>query len=268
MTGQRSAPLPLDGKTVHVWLVASDAIGDDLLRRYQALLAPVERERWLSFRVRGAAIQYLIGRALLRTSLSRYAPVPADAWIFETNAYGCPYLAAPLAQHGLRFNLSHTDGLVACAVSRGGDVGVDVENATRDVDPLSLAPTVFATPEIADIEATVPAERAQRFFAYWTLKEAYIKARGMGVSLALDGFWFDLDRDPPRIHFGERCPDRPERWHFSRCRPTPAHALAIAVAPASGAEPQLRLRWIVPPAPADGRAVETCAARDGRSGRG
>jgi 4'-phosphopantetheinyl transferase len=261
MTGQRSAPLPLDGKTVDVWLVASDAIGDDLLHRYQALLAPAERERWQRFLVRGAAIQYLVGRALLRTSLSRYTRVPANAWVFETNAYGCPYLAPPLARHSLRFNLSHTGGLVACAISRGGDVGVDVENVTRDVDPLALAPTVFAVPEIADIEAAAPTERRQRFFAYWTLKEAYIKARGMGVSLALDGFWFDLDRDPPRIHFGERCPDRPERWHFSRCRPTPAHALAVATAPASGAEPRLCLRWVVPPPPADDRAGEACARR-------
>lgn len=268
MTGQRSAPLPLDSNMVHVWLVASDATGDDLLDRYQALLDPAERERWQRFRVRGAADQYLIARALLRTSLSRYAAVPSDAWAFETNAYGCPYLAPSLAHHGLRFNLSHTDGLVACAISRGGEVGIDVENATRDVDPLSLAPTVFAAPEISDIEATAPAERTERFFAYWTLKEAYIKARGMGVSLALDGFWFDLDRDPPRIHFGDRCPDRPERWHFSRCRPTPDHALALAVAPSSGAEPRLCLRWVVPPAPADARAVRIPASRRGDSGNG
>jgi 4'-phosphopantetheinyl transferase len=252
MSEQRGAPLPLDGETVHVWLSARDAISDELLSRYALFLDAAERERWQRFRARGAADQYLIGRALLRTSLSRYAPVPPDGWVFATNAYGCPFIDEPASLRDLRFNLSHTDGLIACAVTRGGEIGIDVENATREVDPLALAPTVFARPEIEDVAAAPPEERTERFFAYWTLKEAYIKARGIGVSLALKGFWFDLNNDPPRIHFSERCPDRPERWQFQRYRPTPNHALAIAVATPTGRGARIRLRRIVPPGPGSG----------------
>jgi 4'-phosphopantetheinyl transferase len=257
MTAQKAVPLQLDSETVHIWLASRAAVGDDMLPGYAWLLDDVERERWRRFRVRSAADQYLIGRALLRTTLSRYAPVSARAWAFEVNAYGSPYVSEPGSHRDLRFNISHTDGLVACAVTRGGEVGIDVENSTREVDPLALAPTVFARPEVEDVAAAAPEQRRQRFLAYWTLKEAYIKARGMGVSLALDGFWFDLSSDPPRIQFGARCPDRSERWYFYRCAPTPSHALAIAVATPSGGTPQLQLHWTVPSA-----STEDVALRD------
>jgi 4'-phosphopantetheinyl transferase len=235
---------------VDVWLTALGAVERDLLSSYVGLLSAAERERWRRFLVRHAADQYLTGRALLRTTLSRYAPVPENAWVFETNAYGCPYVAEPTALRDLRFNLSHTEGLVACAVTRRGEVGVDVEHTAREVDPLALAPAVFAPPEVRDVAATPPEARRQRFFAYWTLKEAYIKARGMGISLALDGFWFELDGPAPRIHFSDRCPDREDRWHVRRWQPTPSHALALAVATPSGRPPSLVVRWVVPSLPA------------------
>jgi 4'-phosphopantetheinyl transferase len=264
MTGQRAAPLPLDEDGVDVWLTALGAGERDLLSSYVRLLSAAERERWQRFLVRGAADQYLTGRALLRTTLSRYAPVPEDAWVFETNAYGCPYVAEPAALRDLRFNLSHTEGLVACAVTRRGEVGVDVENTGRAIDPLALAPAVFAAPEVRDVAATAPEARRQRFFAFWTLKEAYIKARGMGISLALDGFWFELDGAAPRIHFSDRCPDREDRWHAWRWQPTPSHALALAVATPSGRAPRLGVRWVVPTLPASAVAESRGGDADGR----
>lgn len=241
--------LSLDEAAVDIWLTALDRLGDDLLGRYPALLAPGERERWQRFRVRGAADQYLVGRALLRTTLARYAPVAATDWAFETNAFGCPYVSSPVAHRDFRFNLSHTEGLVACAVTRRGEVGIDVESTARAVDPLALAPTVFAGPEIEALAAAPEAQRQQRFFAYWTLKEAYIKGRGIGISLPLDGFWFELDGPAPRIHFSERCQDQEERWHFFRWQASPTHAMALAVAPPARRAPLIRLRWIEPAAP-------------------
>ncbi|HUJ98335.1 MAG TPA: 4'-phosphopantetheinyl transferase superfamily protein [Stellaceae bacterium] len=264
MTEPRAAPLPLDEDGVDVWLTALDAVERDLLSSYVRLLSAAERERWRRFLVRGAADQYLTGRALLRTTLSRYAPVPEDAWVFETNAYGCPSVAEPAALRDLRFNLSHTEGLVACAVTRRGEVGVDVENTGREVDPLALAPMVFAAPEVRDVAAAPPEARRQRFFAYWTLKEAYIKARGMGISLALDGFWFELDSPAPRIHFSDRCPDREDRWHVWRWQPTPNHALALAVATPSGRAPQVRLRWVMPALPTSSVAESRGGEADDR----
>jgi 4'-phosphopantetheinyl transferase len=240
-----AAALPLAAGAVDVWLTAMVAVEERLKARYVPLLDSEEEARWRRFRVEGARNQYLIGRALLRTTLSLYADVPPTTWRFETNRYGCPFVAAPAACRDLRFNLSHTEGLVACAVTRDGDVGIDVESTEREVDPLELAPSVFAPDEIADLGAMPPGERRDRFFSYWTLKESYIKARGMGLSLRLDGFWFELGGNSPRISFAASCPDRPERWHFEQHRPTPHHKLALAVSPPPDRS-AIRQRWVVP----------------------
>ena len=252
MTKVTDALLRLEGDAVDIWLTSLAEVSDSGLSTYEALLSETERDRWRRFKVRGAADQYIVGRALLRTTLSRYAPVPELAWIFATNDYGCPYISQPASSRTLRFNLSHTEGLVACAVTRGNEIGIDVENTARPLDPLELAPTVFAAPEIDRVATATEEDRRALFFAYWTLKEAYIKARGMGVSLPLDGFWFELD-DIPHIHFAASCPDRPERWHFRRWQATPNHTLAAAVATASQRPPRFRRRWVVPDAPAVGR---------------
>ena len=238
--------LPLASGRVELWLTATAAVGTALRPRYAQLLDAGEQARWQRFRVDGARDQYLIGRALLRTTLSRYAEVAETEWRFETNAYGCPFVASPAACRDLRFNLSHTDGLVACAVTRQGEVGIDVENTKRTVDPLELAPMVFAAAEIADLAAIPPEGRHARFFSYWTLKESYIKARGMGLSLPLDGFWFELDGDRPRIRFAATCPDRSERWYFEQRQPTASHKLALAVSMRQEAAPAIRQRWVVP----------------------
>jgi 4'-phosphopantetheinyl transferase len=242
----RKAPLPLPPGQVDIWLTSLASVGDELRLAYQPLLSASERERWQRFLVEGARLQHLVARALVRTSLSRYAEVPADAWQFEPNRYGRPYVSQPPAFRDLYFNLSHTDGLVVCAVSRSSDIGVDVENIQRDLDILALAPSVFAPTEVARVRQSPPDDRSDYFFSYWTLKEAYIKARGMGLSLALDGFWFDLSGAAPRVQFSERCPDDPQRWRFRQFTPTPRHKLAVAVAPPAGREPDIRLHWVVP----------------------
>ena len=250
----RTAPLPLAPGQVDIWLTSLAGVDDELRLAYQRLLSASERERSQRFRVEGALLQHLVARALVRTTLSGYADVPEDAWEFEPNRYGRPYVSQPTAFRDLYFNLSHTDGLVACAVSRSGDIGVDVENIRRDLDILALAPSVFAPPEVASVRQSPPAGRIDRFFSYWTLKEAYIKARGMGLSLALDGFWFELSGAAPRVHFSERCPDESERWRFRQFTPTAQHKLALAVSPPAGHEPDIRLHWVVPLMPGADRA--------------
>jgi 4'-phosphopantetheinyl transferase len=132
---------------------------------------------------------------------------------------------------------------VACAVARDCVIGIDVENITRTLDIDALAPTVFAPAELADIRQSPPQDRRNRFFSYWTLKESYIKARGMGLSFPLDAFWFDTSGRSPLLHVTDHCADAPERWHFCQYAPTAEHRMAIAVAAPRGTEPSIRLRW-------------------------
>ncbi|WAP67159.1 4'-phosphopantetheinyl transferase family protein [Jiella pelagia] len=211
------------------------------------LLNPAERARYERYRVEGARREYLTGRALVRASLSRYADVDPADWRFEANRYGRPSVAAEQAHlaPGLVFNLSHTRGLVALAVGRDCDLGVDVEWIDRDNELAKLCDRYFAPSEAAYARAGEGAELKERFFAFWTLKEAYIKARGMGLALPLDGFAYDITGEAPTIRFEPTCPDDPGRWRFMRRAMGPVHRLALAIASKQD-EMRLRFRRVVP----------------------
>jgi len=242
----RSTSLQLRTGEVDVWLTSLSDIGPAQELACQQLLSEPERTKWQRFLVPHARLQYLVTRALVRTALSKYADVPRGEWRFETNGYGRPHLARAHDLRDLRFNLSNTAGLVACAISRNDEIGIDVETMARHVDVDAVAPTVFAPAELADFRRATADDRIDRFFSYWTLKEAYIKARGIGLSLPLDGFWFELGGSSPILHVTDRCPDIPGRWRFYQYAPTDAHKMAIAVAASAGVEPSIRLSWMTP----------------------
>lgn len=171
----------------------------------------------------------MTARILVRRLLSRYAPVEAREWGFTTGPYGKPAVAAPRLPVPLFFNLSHTRGLVCCAVARREEIGVDVETIQRRTPGAELARRYFSRQEVADL-FSLPVERqAAAFFDYWTLKEAYIKARGKGLAIPLDQFTFHLlEEGPPRISFSPKLDDWPDTWWFAQRQPSTDHRLALA----------------------------------------
>jgi 4'-phosphopantetheinyl transferase len=199
---------------IHLW-TAPPALLDDpaLAARCFALLDDEERARNARFRFERNRREDLLARAMIRTVLARYRPVEPEAWRFRRNDHGRPEIDPPC---GLRFNLTHHPTLVACAiVDEELDVGVDVEPLARGGSLLALAPRVFAAAELAALRALPDAAQPERAVALWTLKEAYLKARGVGLSLPLGAFAFDLD-DParPAIAFAPPIEDDPARWWF------------------------------------------------------
>jgi 4'-phosphopantetheinyl transferase len=214
---------------IHIWYVFSDQVTDPvMLARCEELLAPDEKERNQRFLVAGPRHQHLIARALIRTTLSRYADFAPNAWIFTANRYGRPEIAGPAGVPPLRFNLSHTKGLVACIVALDREVGIDVENVERPGGYVDLARRYFSISEAAHV-ASLPADGQQEaFFDYWTLKEAYIKARGMGLALPLVEFAFCVG-DAITIEFSGSMEDDPQSWQFERWRIGSRHKMAIAV---------------------------------------
>jgi 4'-phosphopantetheinyl transferase len=178
-------------------------------------LTDSERAHANRFRLHRDRIAFVFGRALVRSTLSRYAPAPPGGWLFETNAYGKPASVAPPGSEALRFNISHSSGVVAAAFARGRDVGLDIESIHRETDP-DLARSVFARPEIRLLDSLPPDRRTATFFQLWTLKEAYVKARGMGLSIPLTSFAFSFD--PIAISFDKASPEtigqQPDRWFF------------------------------------------------------
>ncbi len=227
-----AAPLlALPPDEAHLWLLDPSAWDDpSLAARFRAWITPAETARMERYVFARHRHEYLATRALCRAVLSRYVAVDANAWRFVSNAWGRPEVASPVAPW-LRFNLSNADGLLACLVARERDVGVDVEDTARRVDTQAMASQVFAPAEVAALRNLNPAEHRARFFHYWTLKEAYIKARGMGLALPLDGFAFDLDASDgvPRIAIDSSLCDDAAGWQFVQLRPTPRHQVAVAL---------------------------------------
>jgi 4'-phosphopantetheinyl transferase len=233
---------------VHVWTVNPETIRDPgLVERYAALESDDERERRLRLRFERHRHERLVSTALVRASLSRYADGAPEDWIFERGAHGRPEIAPGQAGDDLRFNLSHTTGLVACAVTRGRDVGVDVERTRRRGEPLAIAERYFSEREVRDLHAVPDAQRRERFFDYWTLKEAYVKARGRGLALGLRRFSFVLEESAPiRVAFATGFDDDPSAWQFALFRPDAGHVLAVAVRRGLGSELGIRLHDAVP----------------------
>ena len=205
--------LALPDDEIHVWVSScKESIPHEVLRAYEALLTQAESARRDRFRFEADRQRFLITRALVRTVLSRYADMPPHKWQFQTNEFGKPSVAQ--VDTNLHFNLSHTAGLIVLALARTPDLGVDVENVLREA-PLEVASSYFAASELADLHELGPSEQHMRFFALWTLKESYIKARGMGLSLPLDRFAFRMHQGKD-ISFETTCSIdlNPSAWQF------------------------------------------------------
>jgi 4'-phosphopantetheinyl transferase len=236
-------------RAVHVDLVSPD---DPEIRphldAYEALLTPEEQERMTRFLFAGDRRRFLITRAHVRTMLSRYAKVNPTDWRFMANVHGRPeILDRPAGVPDLRFNLSHTEGLIACAVTVGREVGVDVEYIDRRLTH-DVAGRFFAPREVVDLRSLPVADQPRVFYDYWTLKEAYIKARGFGLALPLGDFAFHLAPPAPvTITFEPSLNDDPATWQFEQAWPTPQHRLGLAIR-RIGPDLPVRIREVIPAA--------------------
>ena len=221
----------LSDEQAHLWWADPAAFHDSVhLARYRHLLTEAERAKVDRFRFTRDRHTALMTRVLVRVVLSRYCDVTPREWRFHTNHYGRPEVAMPRC--GVRFNLSHTAGLVVCLVSRGREVGVDAENLSREGAWLELAERFFAPTEAAAVRKIDESRRRRRFLEYWTLKESYIKARGMGLAIPLDGFSFDLNdsvSEGIEIRFAEAVCDDPVRWQFTLEPFSTEHLVATAI---------------------------------------
>lgn len=230
-------PVSLHNHEAHVWFIRTDAVGDaDILRTFEAVLSPQEKERWQRFTFEAGRQQYLISHGFLRLVLSRYADVAPDEWRFVSSAYGKPEIAlGHNAQRSLSFNLTHTSGLAACIVARDREVGVDAEEIDRRGREIGddLIRYCLSTEELACFRTVSAHEQKRAFLDYWTLKEAYLKARGFGLSLPVEAITFRWlsgipHHGPVEASFAPAIDDNPETWHFERFTPTPQHKIAVA----------------------------------------
>jgi len=209
---------------ITVWAAPLDTVPVALWPRVESILDAAERERAKRFRFERDYRHYCAAHALKRLMLtvSTAGAIAPRAWTFDTGSHGRPTVAGGRGAH---FNLSHCDGLVACAVSRAAKPGIDVENLDRVV-PLDIAETYLAADEAKWLYGLAETARQAGFLRLWTLKEAYIKATGLGLSQALDAFAIDFD--PLRISFTDPALGDPSAWRFEQLEIGGRHVLALA----------------------------------------
>lgn len=182
---------------MQLWFCAPQPLaGSPLLPRYWQMLHAQERAQYLRLRRPADRLRYLVTRALVRTVLSEQAAVLPEQWQFGQTPHGKPVVTGPAAlPAGLDFSVSHTDELIVLALHQQGRVGVDAERWQGRTPPFEVTPVLLTPAEQQALSSLPACEQAQRFFQYWTLKEAYVKALGIGLSHPLTAFSFRFD--PP-----------------------------------------------------------------------
>jgi 4'-phosphopantetheinyl transferase len=191
--------------------------------------------------------QYLVAHTLVRRALALEAGLAEAELVIFRSSRGRPFLQPPdggLPRGGpeLDFNLSHASGYNLLGVMRGQRIGVDVERLGRDANALDTIVDTFAPEEREWVATAAPGHsRDRRVLRLWTLKEAYSKARGLGLGLPFDEFAFDLAEDRGVKGFRPPTDDLSGQWRFIELEPVPDVLVAVAVQAADGQDPVLQL---------------------------
>jgi 4'-phosphopantetheinyl transferase len=195
---------------VHVWAASLRRSRADL-EPLQAILSAEEMARARRFAFEGDRDAYIAGRGILRRLLGRYTNQEPRSIAFACGPKGKPALAANTREAPLQFNLAHTKEEAVFALTRSGAVGIDIERTDREIDAMEVARRFFSPHEIRDFEVLAESERNEGFFLCWTRKEAYVKAVGDGLHVALDSFDVSLKPgEEPTLSCPDGC-----TWHLA-----------------------------------------------------
>ncbi len=224
-----TGPVELAEQDVHVWKARLD-VPADLLPEYQETLSMEELAKAQQFRFDVHRQRWTVAHAVLRILLGQYLGIAPQLLRFHTNAYGKPALVMPEQSYSLEFNLSHSANLALYAFSWQRHVGVDVEHMRADIPYDQLAQHSFSLHEQTTLCSLSGEQKHQAFYNCWTRKEAYIKARGMGLSLPLDLFDVSLvPGEPAALLQSRESSQEVQRWSMQELHPEPEYAGALMV---------------------------------------
>jgi 4'-phosphopantetheinyl transferase len=257
--------LDMSDGAVHLWFAFPEEWQDSTPAPLTLdILAADEIARMERLRSRENRRLYGVSHWLVRMALSHYEGRPPGAWRFIANAYGKPMIDPASGPSPLTFSLAHTRGLAVVAVTKGSAVGADVERTDRKVDAQGLVHRFFATEEAQALEELPTESLADRFFLYWTLKEAGLKALGTGFSLPLSTFAFRLTAGRPRrITVAGAPPPGGETLHWAAIAPRPPYMAALGVESGPGKTVRLHCYQATPSGQAAPLACEPIALSEG-----
>ena len=212
---------------VHVWRAALNT-KESSIQSLRRTLSADERARAERFHFQKDRDQFTVARGVLRVILGRYLGVEPSQLRFSYSLYGKPSLASESCAGDLCFNVSHARGLALYAVTRGRDIGIDVERVRADLADEQVAEQFFSLREVAELRTFSGSVRSLAFFNCWTRKEAYIKARGEGLSLPLDQFDVSLAPGGPAILLSTAGnPQEAFRWSLRELTPGAGYVAAL-----------------------------------------
>ena len=227
----RSPPetLVLGCDEVHVWRATLDQTPSQI-QSFLHNLAADEQARAERFYFERDRERFIVARGVLRAILSGYLNRVPECLSFCYSSHGKPALAGESGGDAIRFNVAHSHGVALYAVTRGREVGIDLERISFDLAVAEIAERFFSRREVAMLR-TLPTEvQRQAFFRCWTRKEAYIKARGEGLSLPLDQFDVSLAPGEPAAVLGtQQDPSEASRWALQELAPAHGYIAALAV---------------------------------------
>lgn len=200
---------------VHIWL-ASYKTFHAQLPELHGLLTIDEAEKAARFRFEKDRERFIVTHSMLRKLLAGYTSISPTQLVFQHNAYGKPALSSHPQKELLHFNLSHSQDLIIYAFTCIRDIGIDIEYRRTDIEYEQLARHYFSPFERAELQRLPSSLRQQAFFDCWTRKEAYIKARGLGLSLALDSFDVTIQPNAPvKLLASRESAHETTRWRFA-----------------------------------------------------
>lgn len=224
---------------IHVWELISVSASQGQSDLDIDVLRPDELTRANRFVRHRDRNRSLAGRVMLRKLLSLYTGLPASSLIFATQAFGKPFIAGPPAGASISFNVSYSNDSIVCVVGRYAKIGIDIEDSAPDLDFTSIARQFFSPEEQSWINDHARNDRKQAFYAIWTLKEAYVKATGKGLSRPLDAYTLIPRADG--VHFRDVPTeiDSSRKWSFFHRRTGYGCALSLACKHPVDALPQI-----------------------------
>ena len=222
--------LPTLGKDeVHVWRANLD-LEPSRVQSLRKLLPSDEQARADRFYLAKDREHFIVAHGLLRTILAFYLYMEPERLHFCYSPYGRPALTSILGLKAFRFNMSHSHGLALYGFTRGRKIGIDLEYICADIICEDIAERFFSPLETAVLCALPPEARHEAFFNCWTRKEAYVKARGEGLSFPLNRFDVSLaPGEPARLLNVEEEPREASRWSLRELEPGPNYVAALAV---------------------------------------
>ena len=222
-------------RETHAWFMVPEAVQDpSTLETCLSLLCEQELEQYRRFHFAEDRQRYLVSHALLRNVLSRYVDLDPAEWRFSRSEHGKPEIANP-GIPALQFNLTHTAGLAGCVVSFSDACGIDAEKIAKRHNPVGVAKRMFSEAETRELEQLEGQAYLEHFFTRWTLREAYVKALGIGISFPTRKLTFTVNKDNfVEVSFHPDIEERRDNWHFELLKPTAEHIAAIAIRRRSG----------------------------------